>query len=508
MYQDQRRILMLVPHDPSLDPRVEWIAELCAQSGQTNIIGFIGDLEKPAREYQGRVYIERVLASEFGVDRILGLTQLFDLTLPVKFVMKPRATVGTLLWIFGQDERLLPILVTIKRAAMNCINSIRAIVFRSKVQEVRAENSSPANGPPRIPSESKPAQSYDEVGADRYNNSPGGWFRRLLDFYRERRKFSVRRILEGLYLISETLYRRARAESVKPWLIHATDLYSLIAAVRLKRVFNCVVVYDSHEFWPEAFLEAGGLVKRVVQFIEGRYIKKADVVVTVSPNLATHLEKLYGIKQVYSVPNAQPIERCIKPEFNETPSLPLTFLLQGQVASKRGIEELLDLWSRLEENRAVLVLRCPPNDYLTYLVNKYQKGIERGLIEVDSPVEEDALTLAASSADVGIIPYPGPNLNHVFACPNKLSQYMGAGLAILHHSDQQFITELVQNNKCGLSYNTREHESLKNAVDFLVNTPKKLKSMKINAYNAVHTDYNWEQQSKIYKRILEDPYNV
>jgi glycosyltransferase involved in cell wall biosynthesis len=499
---------MLVPHEPSVDPRVGWIAEMFAQSGRTNVIGFTHDLEKPAREYQGNVYIERVLASEFGVDRILALLQLLDITLPIRLIVKPRATVKTLLWIAGADGRLWQSLVAINRAVVNSINSMRAIVFRSKVEEVKTDNSSPANEQPCLSPGSKPAQRDEELRADRYNYSPAGWYRRLLDSYREKRKFSGRRILESLYVISETLYRRARVESIKPWLIHATDLHALISAARLKRVFNCAVVYDSHEFWPEAFLRGGDWFKRVIKCIEGRYIKKADVVVTVNPHLAAHLEKLYGIKRVYSVPNAQPIERYIKPDFHEMPTFPLIFLLQGQVASNRGIEELLDVWSRLGENRAVLVLRCPQNNYLTYLVNKYQKEVEKDLIRVDSAVEEAALTLSASSADVGIIPYPGPNLNHVFACPNKLSQYMGAGLAILHHSDQQFVGELVENYKCGLSYNTQGHESLKNAVEFFVNSPEKLRVMKINAYNAVHTDYNWEQQSKIYRRILEDPYNL
>jgi glycosyltransferase involved in cell wall biosynthesis len=81
---------------------------------------------------------------------------------------------------------------------------------------------------------------------------------------------------------------------------------------------------------------------------------------------------------------------------------------------------------------------------------------------------------------------------------------MGAGLAILHHSDQQFVGELVQKYRCGLSYNTRESESLKNAVELLAECPERLQIMKKNAYNAVQTDYNWEKQSKIYERILEE----
>ena len=47
------------------------------------------------------------------------------------------------------------------------------------------------------------------------------------------------------------------------------------------------------------------------------------------------------------------------------------------------------------------------------------------------PVRETSLIAAAAAADVGVIPYMPTIINFRYCCPNKLSQYMQAGLPIM-----------------------------------------------------------------------------
>src|SRR3546814_5848658 len=49
-------------------------------------------------------------------------------------------------------------------------------------------------------------------------------------------------------------------------------------------------------------------------------------------------------------------------------------------------------------------------------------------------ISESQLVSAARAADVGVIPYNPVFPNHVMACPNKLDQYMQAGIAILSNN--------------------------------------------------------------------------
>jgi glycosyltransferase involved in cell wall biosynthesis len=206
---------------------------------------------------------------------------------------------------------------------------------------------------------------------------------------------------------------------------------------------------------------------------------------------------------VQAVPNAEPLAQTSLPSCHRPLTYPLKFLLQGRVVPGRGIEELLDAWRLLEDSRAVLILRVPPNAYLSYLCSKYRKAIDKGHIILASPVEEAELVTAASSADVGVIPYPGPNLNHVYACPNKLSQYMQAGLAILGNADLEFVSEIINRQQCGVIYKAAEPDTLMEAVHHLIQQTDRLQAMKTCAYEYARVEFNWEKQSESYKKIIE-----
>ena len=64
--ESPRRILMLVPHEPELDPRIRWVTQLCAEFGPTDIIASVSSIEmlksvgRPAQEYNGNIYLERI----------------------------------------------------------------------------------------------------------------------------------------------------------------------------------------------------------------------------------------------------------------------------------------------------------------------------------------------------------------------------------------------------------------------------------------------------------------
>ena len=308
-------------------------------------------------------------------------------------------------------------------------------------------------------------------------------------------------------LIVSALERRGRSVSIPPRTIVCHDIYALLAAPPLKARFGCSIIYDSHEFWPQADLVSDTWEERRMTEIERRAIRHADVVITVSPPLGEHLERLYGLDHVVVVPNAEPFDPAIAPSPERPAADPVRFLLQGQVAPGRGIETLLTTWSALNRPDAILELRAPENAYLTELRERFAAPFRSGLFVIRPPVREDELVGAATSADVGIIPYVGPNVNHVFACPNKLSQYMHAGLAILAN-DLVFVGETIRRYDCGVVYRAEEPETLGRAIRELVEDRGRLAVRKRNAYDAAEREFNWEVQSRPYREVLEHAVGV
>lgn len=302
-------------------------------------------------------------------------------------------------------------------------------------------------------------------------------------------------------LLADTLARAGRALSIPPKVVICHDIYALMAAPALKSRFNCAVIYDSHEFWPQADLLAQKWEASLMTKIERRAIRHADAVVTVSPPLGVHLQELYGLNEVFVVPNAEPFDDEIRPSSVRPADEPVRFLLQGQVAPGRGIEILMATWADSGIRDAVLELRCPVNPYLSKLRERFSRAIDAGAIVLQPPVREAELVHAASAADVGVIPYVGPNLNHVYACPNKLSQYMHAGLAILAN-DLAFVGDVIRRYDCGAVYRAEEPSTLIDAVRSMVDDRERLTQLKTNAYNAFRTDFNWESQSVPYRELL------
>src|SRR5262249_40124579 len=126
-----------------------------------------------------------------------------------------------------------------------------------------------------------------------------------------------------------------------------------------------------------------------------------------------------------------------------------------------------------------------------------------GFIQFLKPVSANELVPAATVADVGVIPYPLTTLNHVYCCPNKLSQYMQAGLAILS-TNSHYITDRLAAYDCGLTYDSFQLETLVRAVRSFLDNPQRLQTMKSNARAWVMADFNWEKQSSPYRNAIAD----
>jgi glycosyltransferase involved in cell wall biosynthesis len=306
--------------------------------------------------------------------------------------------------------------------------------------------------------------------------------------------------------IVDALYRRARAESVRPDVILCHDLYALMAGVALKRLWGSRIVYDSHEYWPQADLLHEPWQERLLTRLERRLVRSADEIVTVSPPLARHMECVYGRRRVWAVPNAAPLPAAWHAQARP-PHQPVRFLFQGQAAAGRGLELLVDAWSRLDED-AVLLLRYRDSPFARELARRAAPAIARGAIAPRPPVGEAELVDAAAEADVGVIPYVGPNLNHVFASPNKLSQYMQAGLALLVAQDMAYAAEIVRTNGCGATYDPRDPASLAAAVRRMTTDGDELVAKKRASLDAVERGFHWDALAGPYREALQRALNV
>src|SRR5438067_4229964 len=96
-------------------------------------------------------------------------------------------------------------------------------------------------------------------------------------------------------------------------------------------------------------------------------------------------------------------------------------------------------------------------------------GLAHSVYFLDA-VGEDELVTAAAEADVGIIPYKPRIINDRLSCPNKLSQYLHAGLLVIAN-DLPYVRAVLNEARAGVFYNSAEPGSLARAVHRVVDNP-------------------------------------
>ena len=85
--------------------------------------------------------------------------------------------------------------------------------------------------------------------------------------------------------------------------------------------------------------------------------------------------------------------------------------------------------------------------------------------------------------------------NHVNALPNKMFEYMSAGLPVIA-SNFPLWKEIVEGNKCGLTVNPLSPKEIAEAIRYLLAHPEEARKMGENGRKAVLEKYNWDNESR------------
>jgi glycosyltransferase involved in cell wall biosynthesis len=203
------------------------------------------------------------------------------------------------------------------------------------------------------------------------------------------------------------------------------------------------------------------------------------------------MQEAYGLS-MGTLPNAMPMREALQPPAAKVANdARIEFLFLGVFASGRGIQPLIRAWPQTPKN-CVLVLQGPDGDYKRLMMAEArQLGADAARIEFPYAISEDQLVVRASNADVGVIPYEPTLLNHLFCSPNKLSQYMAAGLPILANTTS-FVAQILKRADCGIIVDLENAEGVGRAVSRLAQDVDFRKRLGKNARKGFEAFFNWE----------------
>ena len=216
-------------------------------------------------------------------------------------------------------------------------------------------------------------------------------------------------------------------------MVVAHDLPMLPVAAAIADRTGAKIVYDSHELWVEQGFSS--LEHRLWSDLERRLIGRCAAVITVNTGIAEELQRRYRLPSVHVVHNGCPaVDFPAKPRLlHESLGLPpdhRIVLYQGGLSFGRNLGNLVRSWTLLRDRNLHLVLLGdgPLGRYLGIVARMWRLS---GRVHVLAAVPQERLAEYTASADIGIVPYRANCLNNELCTPNKLFEYVAAGIPVL-----------------------------------------------------------------------------
>jgi len=289
----------------------------------------------------------------------------------------------------------------------------------------------------------------------------------------------------------------------KPDIIHAHDLDTLLAAYLVKKKTGARLVYDAHEIWTEQGLALPKLFLKFYKILEKRLLSRIDAFISVNESIVEKISQMYHYR--FKVPAVVIHNAPLYQKFNFTGSKKqIVIIFQGRYAPGRGLEELVKSAELLPKGTEIHIRGI--GDPVT--LGKLQKLKEtlrlKDKVKILEGVPPEDLMKSASKADIGIIPYQPINLNNYLCLPNKIFEYMMAGLA-LACSDLPELKKIVKENSNGILFDPKNPKKIASALKNMITNIERLNQMKKNSLKAAKL-YNWQVEEKklieLYQNLL------
>lgn len=351
--------------------------------------------------------------------------------------------------------------------------------------------------PPVISKTKEKIRSQVVLASDASDNSTKAKIIRLL------RKNKLRRLIADLQRdIPWERKLRDAAWQVNADVYHANDLDTLEICGSVAAERNAKLVYDSHELWLESsrYLIGTHPINRIrLKKIEQKYIKRADAVIAVTPMRGERMQEMYPfVKNLEIIENAPEILSQLPPAgklramINASPDTVIA-LYQGVLCPERGLEELLE---------AAKLCKTPSVKFVLIGMDAWNGTLQKMSLDMGlkdrviflPPVPSEELPDITVDADMGFILFRNTCLNHFYSLPNKLYEYMMAGVPIIS-SDFPELKRVLTEVNSGITVDPDLPESISNAVETLARNPELRKTLKENGREAALDRYNWRPQS-------------
>jgi glycosyltransferase involved in cell wall biosynthesis len=276
----------------------------------------------------------------------------------------------------------------------------------------------------------------------------------------------------------------------------ANDLDTLLPSFIISKFRRIPLIYDSHEYFTETpELVHRKSVQKVWKMIEAFVLNRLDKMITVNESIADLFRQKYGII-VRSVRNIPSGKSSIQIKTKEEAGLPADksiLILQGSgINIDRGAEELVMAMEHLPEMILLIIGNGDAMPIIRQIIERKQLSDRILLLPRMNYSEMMSYTRLA---DLGFTLDKDTNLNYRFSLPNKLFDYIHAGVPVIATPLPE-IKKIIDTYEIGAFAESLEPKVLADQIRFILNQTELIRKWKNNLGRAAEA-LCWENEEEI-----------
>lgn len=308
-------------------------------------------------------------------------------------------------------------------------------------------------------------------------------------------------------LLRGTVKAFVAIRKINPMVVHFHDPELIPLGIVLK-LLGYKVIYDVHEDVPRQTLNKFYIpvfmrksMALLIQFAEMLGAAAFDAIVPATPKIAERFPASKTIT-VQNFPISSELVNSSPTSYIERTK---SFAYVGVIATVRGAAEMvqaIDLLYDMPDARLDLAgtFSPPPlgdtlKSHPGWASTKYHGQVSR----------KQLVHLLGNSRAGLVLFHPEPN--HVDAQPNKMFEYMSAGLPVVA-SDFPLWRKIVEGAGCGLLVDPIDPRAIADAMRWIIDQPAEAEEMGKRGRQAVVHTYNWDIEAEkliqLYKNLIND----
>ena len=282
-------------------------------------------------------------------------------------------------------------------------------------------------------------------------------------------------------------------------LLLSNDLDTILPNYFIARLKGIKMIFDSHEYFTETpELVNRPKVQRVWKRIEGFVVPKLDEMITVCDSIADLFREKYGVK-VHVIRNIPPRKALPSKGDKVALGLPVDkhlLVLQGSgINIQRGAEELVEAMTQLDDCFLMIIGGGDVLPILNQMVEELHI-IDRVRFFPRMPYRQ--MMAYTQLAELGFCLDKDTNLNYRYSLPNKLFDFIQAGVPIVA-SHLTEIEKIVRQYNLGLFIESHEPRTIATTIREALSDEGRRMQWKQNLSVAAQ-DLCWENEEQ---KLLE-----